>query len=195
MEKLPIYKLVIEDDETGVNFVALVDFPAIEKNFVAFNKSKPYKFEVQDEEKRILAGPLMIANLPIYRNDNNMGEYYALFDSPTIEKIVQKFFRNNNTHNVNKMHDPNQKVEGVFMYQSFIINRSQGINPPKGFDTLTDGSWFGFYKVENDEVWNDFIKTGELKGFSVEGDFYYEPHKEEPKDVIDEIIETINGML
>jgi hypothetical protein len=189
-KNIPIYKLKIKDSKDGVDYVALVDYPAIEKNFVAFNKH-PQKFEIHNEDKKVLMGPLMIANLPIYRKDPQMGEYYAIFDSETIEEIVQKFFKNKNNSNVNRMHNPNQKVDGVYMYQSWIIDREKGVHPPSAFNGLSDGSWFGMYKVENDEVWNDFIKSGELKGFSIEGLFEHEPYTEKPEDIIQQIIETI----
>lgn len=88
--KLPIYNLEIneEDQETGVNFVALVDSPAIERNWVAFNKQQTF---IANQEKQIVSGPLMVADLPIYRQDAILGEYYAVFTKDTIEKIVNKF--------------------------------------------------------------------------------------------------------
>jgi hypothetical protein len=63
-----------------------------------------------------------------------------------------------------------QQVEGVYMFESFIIDKQRGISAPAGFDNIPDGSWFGSYKIENDEVWN-LIKAGTFKGFSVEGFF------------------------
>lgn len=196
MEKLPIYKLTIDpdsQDDSGVEYVALVDTPAIERNWIAFKESKPFRFSIDNEEKRIVSGPLMVADLPIYRRDENMGEYYAVFDSDTIMQIVQKFFRNKYNTNVNLMHEASQAVDGVFMFESFIINRDRGINPPSGFDGLTNGSWFGSYKVENDQVWSE-IKAGTFKGFSVEGPFIQELFVEKPVDKIDEIINIIDSL-
>ena len=73
---LPLYRLVINDeDHTGVTAVALVDEPAIQINWQAFNAQKPYKFTVLSQEKRIIAGPLMVAYMQIYRNDEKRGEY------------------------------------------------------------------------------------------------------------------------
>jgi hypothetical protein len=129
--------------------------------------------QIHDEEKRVIAGPLMIADLPIYRQDEKLGEYYVVFDSKTIEQICLKYHYQQNNKNVNLMHDPNQKVQGVFMFNDFIINRKLGVNPPKGYESLPDGSWFGFYKVENPEVWNK-VKDGEIRGFSVEGIFEHQ---------------------
>lgn len=196
MEKLPIYKLTIDEsieDESGVEYVALVDNPAIERNWMAFNEHKPMKFAIENEEQRIVSGPLMVADLPIYRRDDKIGEYYAVFDAQTIMQIVQKFFKNKYNTNVNIMHDSNEKVDGVFMFESFMINRERGINPPKGFEGLTNGSWFGSYKVENDSVWRE-IKSGTFKGFSVEGPFAQTIYDEKPKSKIDEIIDIIDSI-
>ena len=170
--KLPIYQLLIDDsdfDNTKVNYVALVDMPAIESNWIAFaeqNKAKQFEF---DAEKQIISGALMIPNKLIYRNDAN-GEYYCLFSAEEIFKIVKKFHRNQYGNNVNIMHNAQQKVDGVYMIENFIIDSKRGITAPYGMD-LPDGTWFGTYKVDNAEVWAD-IKEGKFKGFSVEGMFY-----------------------
>lgn len=190
---LPIYKLIIDDsDELGVDFVALVDKPAIEKTWMAFNESKQHKF-IGNEEKRIISGPLMVADLPIYRRDES-GEYYVVFDKEQITKIVQRYFKNGFTHNVNMMHDEARQVNGVYMIESFQIDKSRGINTPTGFATLTDGSWFGSYKVDNNEVWNDFVKTGVFKGFSIEGAFSHRKLTDAPQEQIDSIAQKIQAL-
>lgn len=169
---LPIFELRIkEDDESGVEAVALVDKPAIELDYQAFNKSNQIKFTTQNAEKRIISGPLMVADMPIYRRDNNIGEYYVVFRADTIEKIVQKFFKNKLNNSVNVMHNSSAMPDGVYMFESFIIDSKRGINTPSGYDTLADGSWFGSFKVDNESLWQEYIKTGMLKGFSVEGMF------------------------
>jgi hypothetical protein len=192
-KNLPIYKLKIDDETLGVNYIALVDHPAIERNWMAFSKEKA-QFEVVNKDLQIITGPLMIADLPIYRRSEERGEYYAVFDAETIEKIAMRYFKNKFTGNVNIMHDENLKVNDVFIFESFIINRGRGINPPKSFDGVTDGSWFGTMKVENNEVWEEFIKTGMLKGFSVEGEFSHEPFAEGKLSDIENIIEIISSI-
>jgi len=186
---LPLYKLVIDDENAGVDFIALVDNPAIEINWLAFDKSKEIKF-VAKEDRKIISGPLMLAETPIYRRDAG-GEYNVVFDAQTIEKIAQRYFKNQFTSNINEMHDPKKKVEGVHMFESFIIDESRGIRTPEGFDKLPEGSWFGSFKVDNQEVWDDFIKTGIFKGFSVEGVFNYEPIEMHDHVAIDAIIEAL----
>lgn len=174
MEKFPIYKLTIsedDNDESGVIAVALVDAPAIEQNWMAFAKQEPHRFKTSNEEKRIISGPLMIADQLIYRRDERHGEYYVQFDKETIYKIVQKFFRKGATSNVNMMHEESLRASGVYMIESFMIDGDRGISTPKGFEALPDGSWFGSFKVDNPQIWDEFIKTGVFKGFSVEGLF------------------------
>lgn len=183
MKKLPIVKFTINEDDinSGVDFVSLVDDPAIKQNWMAFNAHKQL-FQVTDEEKRIVTGPLMIADLPIYRKSDNpdMPEYYAVFDSETIYKIVQKFFKEKKNTSVNIMHQPDGRVENVYMYESFIINTDRGINTPKGFDVVANGSWFGSFKIDNEDVWSE-VKNGTFKGFSVEGFFEQTTQSSEEK--------------
>lgn len=190
---LPIYKLIIdESEELGVEYVALVDKPAIEKNWMAFSESQQYKF-VGNTEKRLISGPLMVADLPIYRRDEQ-GEYYVVFDAEQISKIVQRFFKNGNIGNVNMMHDENRQVSGMYMVESMVIDKARGIRTPEGYPTLTEGSWFGTFKVDNNEIWNDFIKTGVFKGFSVEGAFAHRKLTTAPQENIDAVAEQINNL-
>lgn len=128
-------------------------------------------FAIQDEEERIISGPLMLANKPIFRFDS-YGEYYVFFTPETIKKIVQKVFRKGYQSNVNIMHDGDKAVDGVTMFESWIVDRAKGKMPMKGYEDAADGSWFGSYKVNNDKVWSE-IKAGKYKGFSVEGIFNY----------------------
>jgi hypothetical protein len=165
----PLYKLVIdESSETGVSYVAFVDRPAIEIDWHAFDKAKQ-RFEITNEEERIVSGLAMVADKPIYRNDNELGEYYVFFDKPTIKQIVLKFFRENNITNVNKEHDPKQLVKGSYLFESFIVDAAQG----KTFKDAPDGSWFTSYKVQDEQVWQE-IKEGKFNGFSIEGNFIHE---------------------
>ena len=190
---LPVYKLVIDDsDELGVDFVALVDKPAIEKNWMAFNEAKQYNF-IADKDRRLISGALMAADLPIYRRDES-GEYYVIFDKEQIEKIAQRYFKSGFIHNVNMMHDAERKVTGVYMVESMIIDKTRGIRTPEGYPTLTEGSWFGTFKVDNNEVWNDFIKTGVFKGFSVEGAFAQRKLKDAPVSIIESLADRIHNL-
>jgi len=170
---LPIYKLIINSDmsdDSEVDYIALVDRPAIQKNFLAFNER--LKFEVISEDKQILSGALMLADIPIYRNNEEFGEHYVVFDSGTIQQIAEKFFKRGYQSNVNEMHNPDKAVQGVTMFESWLVNKEMGKMPIKGFEDAKDGSWFGSYKVDNADIWAK-VKSGEFQGFSVEGIFGY----------------------
>jgi hypothetical protein len=128
------------------------------------------KFSIENKEQRIVTGPLMIADLPIYRRDGEE-EYYVVFSAAEIKKIVQRFFKKGYQSKVNVEHST--PVDGVYMFESYIIDRSKGVLAPKGFEGIADGSWFGSFKVENEKIWEE-VKAGTFKGFSVEGLFKYE---------------------
>ena len=194
MKELPIYLLEISDnmtDDAEVDFVALVDRPAIERDFLKFKEARS-NFAIQSEERRIVSGALMLADTPIYRNDAN-GEYYVVFKKETIEMIAQKFFKKGYQSNVNLMHDESKSVDGVTMYESFISDTSRGILPMKGFEDAPEGSWFGSFKVENDSVW-EMIQSGEFKGFSVEGVFNYKKEKQ-PMSIEEALWSQIRDIL
>ncbi len=187
---LPLYELVINDDDhSGVTAVALVDAPAIEVNFHAFSKQNPIKFQTFNNEKRIIAGFLMLANKRIYRNDER-GEYDVFFSAPTIERIVNKYHKNQYSNRVNPMHESMLILPDIYMVSDFIIDSTKGINTPAGFDTQPDGSWFGMFKVNNDEIWNEYIKTGIFKGFSVEGFF-----EDVPVELSEADLKKLSGFL
>ena len=147
-------------------------------------------FQIVSEDEHIISGPLMIADELIYRNNERFGEHYVKFSADTIQKIAIKFSKKKYQSNVNLMHDPNQKVKGITMFESFIVDKKRGILPMKGFEDVADGSWFGSFYVENEEVWNK-VKAGEFKGFSVEGLFDYD----EPKSPEELALEKISALL
>ena len=169
--ELPIYHLILDpQDGALVDFVALVDKPAIQKSYQAFNEQKKYEFKA-NVEKQIISGPLMIPDLPIYRRDES-GEYYVMFSKDTINVAMTNFLKNGFGKNVNAMHDSNQVLDGVYMIETFQIDKERGIKTPESYgEELPDGTWWGSYKVENKKVWDEYIKTGIWTGFSVEGLF------------------------
>lgn len=191
MNKLPTYKARInsleEEPITGMYTISLVDFPAVESDFQAFSKVHEVKMKVESEEKRIITGVAMRCDYPIYRNDGGY-EYFIVFDAETIKEITQKWFKIGLQSNVNIMHT-DQYVEGVDIQQAFIKDTEKGLNPA-GFDDISDGSLFLTYKVNNDEIW-DRIKTGEFRGFSLEGFFNYEEVQNPEDKLLSEIEEII----
>lgn len=192
MESLPIYKAVLING--GVQFMAFVDKPAIEENFIALSKNVEICFKATDEAQRIVTGPILIPNMLIFRQDPKImkgNPHYVYFDADTIKNTVYRFFEQGNTSNVNLMHNNALQPTDIFMFESFIIDSQRGIVTPKGFDPAVDGTWFGSYKVNNDEVWTRFIETGQLKGFSIQGFFSYEKTNEMAEVAMLEQIEAI----
>lgn len=170
---LPVYRLVVNEfnEESGVDFVSLVEHPAIEQDFFAFSKDSPNKsFQFKaDPSRRIVTGPMMLTDTPIYRFDQESGqEFYVVFDKATVEKIAHKFFKKSKSNNVNIDHS--EKVDGVYLFESIITDNQRGTVAPKGFPKVPEGSWFGSYKIENEDVWQSVLNKT-FKGFSIEGYF------------------------
>lgn len=169
-KNIPIYKAVLEDEETGIYTVSLVTNPAVESNFLYFNEQiQPLQFKVENEEKRVVTGVIMRADYPIYRRGTNGMEYYLTFDKQTIEKMAEKWLKEGFQSNVNLQHNPDAYVDDVLLKEVFFKDVNRGINP-MGFETIEDGSLFGTYHILNNDVWAS-VKNGEFKGFSLEGYF------------------------
>lgn len=149
-------------------------------------------FAIKDEDQRIISGALIIADKKIYRRDDT-GEYYVYFPKETVKDIALKFFKKGYQKNVNLMHSEGMQVDGITMFESWITDKERGIMPMKGFEDVPDGSWFGSFKVENEEVWN-MIKEGKVKGFSVEGIFNYSRQNMEANQKMQAIINILQSI-
>jgi hypothetical protein len=138
---------------------------------VCYSKWEKKGFSFKTTDKQIISGPAMIPDQPIYRRGKDGEEYNVVFTKSTIQKIVERYFKNQYNSNFNLQHKKNMLADGVYLIESFIIDSMRGIKAPEGFEDLPDGSWFISCKVDNEEIWNDYIKSGKFKGFSVEGLF------------------------
>ena len=190
---LPFIEFKLTDDVEGLQAIALVDRPAIGVNYQAFDTQK---FEVVNEEQRIVMGAAMIPDLPIYRRDER-GEYYAIFKKETIKALVQKYFKESKQGSFNEEHDQFKILDGVYVYQSFITDEKLGISAPRGFENIADGTWFIAAKVDNDEAWAKVKEDGLLRGFSVEGIFDLEPYKFKTMNKInlESVISTLKSVF
>lgn len=169
MKKLYDISIDPTDFETGLNAISLVENPAVEVDFLAFAKDEPAVLQFADEERHIITGIALLADTPIYRIAPDKTEYYVRFTKDCIRQLVEKYFKFGLTNSVNIEHKDNQFVDGVTMLESYIIDKERGICPSE-FASAPDGSWVVSYKVNNLDVWNK-IKSGEVKGFSVQGLF------------------------
>jgi hypothetical protein len=191
---LPVYIAVVnlEGDDTGMQLVSFVDEPAIECNFLSFEDQKEMiKLAVEDEDKHMCYGPIMLANKKIYRRTEEGFEYMLVFTPENIELMLQKFMSQNNGNNVDENHSF-KLIDGVTLCQVFIKNSDRGINPTD-FPDAEDGSLFGIYHVEDDQLWED-IKSGEVKGFSLAGVFDIEKAETEQFNKINPIKENKKNM-
>jgi hypothetical protein len=190
----PFYLLDIDENDEihGVDAIGLVDQPAIEMGWQAFNSGiKPMKFEVQDESEQILAGALMVANLPIPRVDDKGNVFYVMFTPKTIKKIVEKIKTENTKITFNINHDDGRKIEAVLV-GDFVVSEKMGMQAPAWHQKLSDGSWFGFVKIKDKDDY-EFAKDN-LTGFSIEGIFDQIKYRDVDEELITEIKNNIIHM-
>mgnify|MGYP006086393305 FL=1 len=175
---MKIIELILdeEQDDIGVDAISIVESPAIESDFVAL-KNQEIKLAEVDKEKKILMGALLIPNKPIYRNGGE-GEYYIYFSKDTIVKASQMFLQNGKQSNSTLEHD--EVLNGLTLVESWITeSKEQDKSAMYGLDVPV-GTWMGSVKVNNEDVWNEYVKTNKVKGFSIEG--YFADKMETPKD-------------
>ena len=172
-----IVELILdEESELGIEAISVVENPAIEEDFVAL-KSQEFKLAEIDGERRILMGALLIPNKPIYRR-NGEDEYYIYFSKDTVLKASQMYLMNSKQNNSTLEHQ--HAIEGLSLVESWIVEDKVHDKSVKYGMDLPLGSWVGSVKVNNDKIWNEFVKTGKVKGFSIEG--YFADKMERPND-------------
>jgi len=151
----------------GVYGISLVENPAMEGLFIALSKDEKLQLKTVDEEQRILMGLVLEPNKPIYRNQNGE-EFNIIFNEETIKDLSYGFFKNNSHSNSTIEHDIDQNIKGVTFTESWIVeNPTNDKSNNFGF-SYPKGSWVAVMKVDSDEVWNDYVKTGKVQGFSID---------------------------
>lgn len=171
----PVYLASVDELGAGIKVISIVEDPAVETKFLAFEKDKePLQFKVEDEEKHIIIGVVMRCDLPIFRRSKELGEYYIMYNKETIELMAQKFLKEGYHENVDKEHSFNL-IDGIELQQLFISDKDKGINP-RGFEGIEDHSLFAVYKVTDETLWEE-VKGGNL-GFSLAGDFVLEDEED-----------------
>lgn len=189
-----IVELVLDDkDAIGVEAISVVSDPAIESDFIALNNQEIKLTEI-NKEKRLLMGALLIPKKPIYRR-NKDDEYYIYFSKDTIVKASQMYLQNGNQSQSTLEHQ--QELKGLTLVESWIVeDKDKDKTALYGLDVPV-GTWMGSVKVDNDDIWNDYVKTGKVKGFSIEG--YFADKIEQSKDtrsedekLLDELLKILN---
>lgn len=168
-----IVELVLDEQQlaTGIEAISIVESPAIESNFIAL-KNQKFEFKTMDSEKRVLLGPALIPNKPIYRNQEMNGkqeEFYVYFSKSTIEQASQLYMMRGNQAKTTVEHQFG--VDGAIVVETWLkVDEVNDKSVAYGFNDPV-GTWYVAMKIVNDELWNDFVKTGKVKGFSIEGFF------------------------
>ena len=154
-----------EEVNKGVYGISLVYNPAMEGHFLTLSKQEEIKLKAIDEEKRILLGLVLEPNKLIYRNQGGE-EFNVVFKEETIVQLAHNFIKEGYQHNSSIEHSG--KVDGVTFVESWIVADTKkdksvtfGLSYPKG-------SWLVMMKVDSDEVWNDYVKNGKVRGFSID---------------------------
>lgn len=171
-KRLPVYKLVIDEDAEGMDFMGLVDYPAHGKNWIAFNQlPKRVEFKQHfNEEKRIVTGVAIATDLQIYRRDPNGFEYNIVFTKEDVLTMIKMLSKRNYFNNVNLMHDMSRKVKDTFLIELYFIKADKSNIPSEfAYQNIQPGSVVMSYWVEGKETWEFVKKNG--AGFSIEGWF------------------------
>lgn len=167
---MEIVELILDEENEemiGIDAVSIVENPAIESDFIALS-AEEIKLAKVDEEKKILMGAALIPNKPIFRKRNDT-MFYVYFSRDTVRRASELFFQNGNQNNATLEHE--MSVNGLTVVESWIVEDSKMDKSAKYDLEMPEGTWMISMKVENDEIWNDYVKTGKVKGFSIEGYF------------------------
>lgn len=179
---MKIVELIIDEDvdESGIDAISIVESPAIEEQFVALN-SKEIKLAEISKEKKILLGALLVPNKPIFRTGDE-GDYYIYFSKETVSKASQRYLTLGKQNNSTLEHQ--HTLKGLSLVESWIVedkvhdkSRVYGMDVPVG-------TWMGAVKVNNQEIWNEYVSTNKVRGFSIEG--FFADKMERPKESIKE---------
>ena len=191
---MQVIELIIDekDPQHGIEAVSVVEYPAIEENFIALNKQQVQLKEV-DQEKRILMGPALTPNKKIYRKDDKTNrEWEIFFSENTVRKASEFFLMRSNQNNATLEHS--KEIDGMSVVESWIIDDPKTDKSQLyGFD-LPNGTWMISMKVNNDDIWKR-VKAGEVKGFSIEGYFADKYEMSIQQSEKQQIIEELKKLL
>lgn len=169
--------------------ISLVEFPAIESNFVFLSEEKPIQVCLEQDEKHMVFGAVLIPDKPIYRY-NQEEEFYIRFPKETIEVLAHEYLQNDNIYSFTQQHK--EIADGVSVIESWVKTSENDKSVDLGIDAPI-GTWFVGAKIDNESIWQG-IKDGEMKGFSVESFLNFDEimmNKQEDKKMTEEKLETI----
>ena len=173
---IELYEAIFDENSVdGVFGISLVENPATKEMFIQLSedekeaiKNTEIKLSTINEEQRLLVGLVLEPNSPVYRNQDGE-EFNIIFSEDTITKLAHNFFIGDYHKNSSIEHNTQEKISGVTFVESWLVadpkrdkSNVYGLEYPIG-------SWLIAMKVNSDEIWNDYVKTGKVKGFSIDG--------------------------
>jgi hypothetical protein len=164
---MKLYELKIEDNEDEVFAISLVESPAIESDFIFFDKEE-VMFAATDNEQQMLIGPILLPEKKILRVDGEGQPYHVYFTKETVKKIAQNYLMKKYTDKATLEHD--MSIKGVHLVESWIKEGKLDKSNTYGL-SVPEGAWMGIFKITDPKIWKDYVKTGKVKGFSIEGLF------------------------
>ena len=167
-----VIELIIDEEQefSGIEAISIVDKPAIQEDFIALSKQDKVQLADVDTDKRILMGAALIPNKNIYRQDSEEEEgYYIYFSEATVKKASELFLIEGNQNKSTLEHQA--ELSGLSVVESWIVEDEVHDKSRKYGLEMPVGTWMVSMKVNNEEVWQDYVKTGAVKGFSIEGYF------------------------
>ena len=192
MEELNLIELLIDEENEwgGIEAISIVENPAIEEDFIAL-KSQKVKLAEVSKDKKILMGAALIPNKKIYRNSGDE-EYFVYFSEDTVRRASELFLSRGKQNNSTLEHEIS--IGGLSVVESWIIE-DDNMDKSKSYGfSLPKGTWMVSVKVDNDDIWDNYVKTGKVKGFSIEG-FFADNIVERPKDVLPEELSALEQAL
>jgi len=166
LNNIPILKIKVNDEETGIDQISFVEDPAMMEEWKLFNETKKQEFSYEQDEQ-IIFYPVIVADTPIYRNQPF--EHFVVFTKEEIKMMRNRFFKNNKHQDFNENHGP-VKIKEAYIVESWIKEDEHDKSVKMGFDVPVN-SWFIGIKIEDEEYWNEKVKTGKFTGLSMEA-FY-----------------------
>jgi hypothetical protein len=197
---MKIYELLLDENDlllSGVNAISIVENPAIQSDFIALADQKPILLAEVDKDRQILMGAALIPDKPIYRKDGDE-EYYVYFSKETIAKTAEAFFRNNNQNNATLEHA--EVLDNMTVFESWIVEDPEFDKSKKYGLEVPAGTWMVSMKVDDKDVWDNYVKDNKVFGFSIEGKFANVLRKESSDmnfsdQVLDGTLELIKQFL
>lgn len=185
---MKLVELIMDDDDVyGVDAISMVDAPAIGENFI-YLKEQQVQFKEADKEKRILLGAALTPDRPIYRKNADGEEFYVFLSKETVRKAAERYLMKGLQGSSTLMHE--EEVQGCVVVESWIKEGEHDKSMNFGMD-LPNGTWVVSMKVNNDVIWNDWVKEGKVKGFSIEAFFVDKMKVDKPENKMLKEIEQI----